>query len=227
MSQMSSSLKPWPATAAKSASEIVFASARHLHGEIEHRALARRDVGLAVVDGDLVGDQRDSWRGCAGSRRARSRNNGTDWRQRSRPRSSRARPWSGRRPCPSARRDRQRRRETRRDDRPASERRSGTKPDFSCTARMRVRMSSGSLSREARETFGNGLRHGGFRLGPRGGYAGTIVDGRAGAKRAGPRVEAAVSAAASSAARSDPDRAPATAAASARPAGWRARRAAR
>ena len=31
---------------------------RDLHGEVEHRALARRDVGLAVVDRDLVGDQR-------------------------------------------------------------------------------------------------------------------------------------------------------------------------
>ena len=27
-----------------------------LHGKIEHRALPRRDIGLAVVDGDLVGD---------------------------------------------------------------------------------------------------------------------------------------------------------------------------
>ncbi len=30
----------------------------HLHGEVEHGALAWRDVGFAVVDGDLVGDQR-------------------------------------------------------------------------------------------------------------------------------------------------------------------------
>ena len=32
--------------------------ARHLHREVEHRALARRDVGLAMVDRDLVGDER-------------------------------------------------------------------------------------------------------------------------------------------------------------------------
>ena len=31
---------------------------RGLHREIEHRALLRRDVGFAVVDRDLVGDQR-------------------------------------------------------------------------------------------------------------------------------------------------------------------------
>ena len=30
----------------------------HLHGEVEHGALARRDVGLAVVHGHLVGHQR-------------------------------------------------------------------------------------------------------------------------------------------------------------------------
>ena len=58
MSQMSSSLKPWLATAAKSASEILCASSAHLHREVEHRPLARRDIGLAVVDGDLVRDQR-------------------------------------------------------------------------------------------------------------------------------------------------------------------------
>jgi hypothetical protein len=29
-----------------------------LHGEIQHGFLARRDIGLAVVDGDLIGDQR-------------------------------------------------------------------------------------------------------------------------------------------------------------------------
>ncbi len=58
MSQMSSSLKPWLATAAKSASEISCACRAHLHREVEHGALARRDIGLAVVDGDLVGDLR-------------------------------------------------------------------------------------------------------------------------------------------------------------------------
>ena len=58
MSQMSSSEKPWPASAAKSASSISCAPRRDLHREIEHRPLARRDVGLAVVDRDLVGDQR-------------------------------------------------------------------------------------------------------------------------------------------------------------------------
>ena len=58
MSQMSSSEKPWLATAAKSASEILLRLGAHLHREVEHGALARRDVGLAVVDGDLVGDQR-------------------------------------------------------------------------------------------------------------------------------------------------------------------------
>ena len=58
MSQMSSSVKPWPATAAKSASDISLRLAAHLHGEVEHGALPRRDVRLAVVDGDLVGDLR-------------------------------------------------------------------------------------------------------------------------------------------------------------------------
>ena len=38
------------------ADEVRFA--RHLDREVEHRALARRDVGLAVVDRDLVGDER-------------------------------------------------------------------------------------------------------------------------------------------------------------------------
>jgi hypothetical protein len=56
ISQMSSSLKPWPATSAKSASETRCAS--HVHCEVEHGALAPRDIRLAVVDGGLVGDLR-------------------------------------------------------------------------------------------------------------------------------------------------------------------------
>jgi hypothetical protein len=58
MSQMSSSLKPWPCSAAKSASPMAAESSADLHREIEHGLLARRDVGLAVVDRHLVGDQR-------------------------------------------------------------------------------------------------------------------------------------------------------------------------
>ena len=58
MSQMSSSEKPCARNAAKSSSAIADAVGRHLEREGEHRLLPRRDVGLAVIDGDLVGDQR-------------------------------------------------------------------------------------------------------------------------------------------------------------------------
>src|SRR5581483_5198949 len=34
-----------------------FRRARELHREVEHRALPRRDVRLAMVHGDLIGDQ--------------------------------------------------------------------------------------------------------------------------------------------------------------------------
>ena len=58
ISQTSSSLKPWLAMSVKSASEILLRLDAHLHGEVEHRALPRRDIRLAVIDGDLVGDLR-------------------------------------------------------------------------------------------------------------------------------------------------------------------------
>ena len=51
-------VKPCARSAAKSSSPTSCERCADLHGEIEHRALARRDVGLAVVDRDLVGDQR-------------------------------------------------------------------------------------------------------------------------------------------------------------------------
>ena len=58
MSQTSSSVKPW----ALERREVGIADGMglegHLHGEVEHGLLPGRDVGLAVVDGDLVGDQR-------------------------------------------------------------------------------------------------------------------------------------------------------------------------
>ena len=58
MSQMSSSENPCARNAVKSASSMAALSHGDLDREREHRALARRDVGLAVVDGDLVGDER-------------------------------------------------------------------------------------------------------------------------------------------------------------------------
>ena len=58
MSQMSSSSKPWARSAAKSLVVDLAAALRDLEREREHRLLPRRDVGLAVVDADLVGDER-------------------------------------------------------------------------------------------------------------------------------------------------------------------------
>ncbi len=50
ISQMSSSEKPWLATAAKSAFRNLVRLGAHLHREVEHGALARRDIRLAIVD---------------------------------------------------------------------------------------------------------------------------------------------------------------------------------
>ena len=58
MSQMSSSSKPCACSASKSPSFDAVRLVADLHREVEHRALARRDVGLAVVDRDLIGHQR-------------------------------------------------------------------------------------------------------------------------------------------------------------------------
>ena len=58
MSQMSSSENPCGVNAAKSASTISALLERHLQREGEHRLLPRRDVGLAVIGGDLVRDER-------------------------------------------------------------------------------------------------------------------------------------------------------------------------
>ena len=58
ISQMSSSLKPWRRNVGKILLGYFLGCPAHLHGEIEHRSLPRRDIRLAVVDGDLVGDLR-------------------------------------------------------------------------------------------------------------------------------------------------------------------------
>ena len=58
MSQTSSSLKPWALEGGDVGIADGMSLEGHLHGEVEHRLLPGRDVGLAVVDGDLIGDQR-------------------------------------------------------------------------------------------------------------------------------------------------------------------------
>jgi hypothetical protein len=73
MSQMSSSVKPCSRNVEKSASSIAalftatfiakasiarWRADRHLHRECEHCALARRYIGLPIIDGDLVGHER-------------------------------------------------------------------------------------------------------------------------------------------------------------------------
>ena len=58
MSQMSSSSKPWRAEPLEIGVADLGRRGRDLAGEVEHRLLAIGDIGLAVVDGDLVGDQR-------------------------------------------------------------------------------------------------------------------------------------------------------------------------
>jgi hypothetical protein len=58
MSQMSSSLKPCGAQRGEVGLVDLVRRRADLHREVQHGALARRDVGLAVVDRHLVGDQR-------------------------------------------------------------------------------------------------------------------------------------------------------------------------
>jgi hypothetical protein len=58
MSQMSSSEKPCACSGGEVGLVDLVRAQADLHREIEHRALARRDVGLAVVHGHLVGHQR-------------------------------------------------------------------------------------------------------------------------------------------------------------------------
>ena len=58
MSQMSSSVNPCSRNAAKSASSIAWLCVGHLEREREHRVLPRRDLGLAIVDRDLIRDAR-------------------------------------------------------------------------------------------------------------------------------------------------------------------------
>ena len=221
MSQMSSSLKPWLGELGKIRLRHLLASLAHLHGEVEHGPLPRRDVGLAVVDGDLVGDQRilgpDAQDRAMRDHAVLALVGGARWP----PRSSRARPWSVRCPFPSARRDRRRRREIRPDGTPASGRRS---------ARSRISPAprecgcgyppAACRGRAAEIGLGAGLFMKGFRLRPRGGVAGTIIVLRRSGYRLARRNHAslaAASAAASSAARTGRDRGPSRAAASALP----------
>ena len=144
MSQMSSSSKPCARSAAKSASPMLAESRADLHREVEHRALARRDVGLAVVDRHLVGDQRlllvdaqdravrdHAVQALVGGRGGDDDHLALALAQRAGLLAA------------AARRGRPRRRATR-PGRCASARNTlGTKPAFSCTSRMRARRSSG------------------------------------------------------------------------------------
>ena len=58
MSHTSSSLKPWALEGGDIGIADGMSLEGHLHGEVEHGLLPGRDVGLAVIDGDLIGDQR-------------------------------------------------------------------------------------------------------------------------------------------------------------------------
>ena len=58
MSRADSSEKPAASSASKSAGPISCAFCETLNGKIQHRALPRVDVRLAVVVGQLVGEQR-------------------------------------------------------------------------------------------------------------------------------------------------------------------------